>query len=199
MGTTEAHLRRTAEEDRSRMSDTLEAIGDRLSPERVVERRKAAIGQGFKRVRESVMGSPSYVEPASQRLREGAHDMKDDVKDAARSAAEKVQHAPAALAEQTRGNPIAAGIVAFGVGMLVATAFPQTRTEQELLESARPTLDRAKEELREAGRDLGADAKQRAQTAAQEVKSAGTEAAQRVKDETQTSAERVADEVRHNP
>jgi hypothetical protein len=176
------------------MSDTLEAIGDRLSPERVVERRKAALGQGFKRMRDSVMGSPSYVEPASQRLRESAH----DVRDAARSAADKVQHAPDAVAEQTRGNPIAAGIVAFGVGMLVATAFPKTRTEQQLVESARPTLDRAKDELRETGRELGSDVKQHAQDAAEQVKSAGAEAAQNVKEEARSSAQRVTDEVRNS-
>jgi hypothetical protein len=194
MGTSEAQLRREAEQDRDRMSDTLEAIGDRLSPERVVERRKAAIGQGFKRVRESVMGSPSYVEPSTQRMRQGAHDMKD----AARGAAEKVQHAPEALADQTRGNPIAAGIVAFGVGMLVATAFPKTRTEQQLLETARPSLDRAKEELRDTGREFGSDVKQHAQEAADQVKSAGAEAAQNVKEEARTSAQRVSDEVRNS-
>ena len=69
MGTTEDQLRHEAEMQRGRMGDTLEAIGDRLSPERMVERRKAAVSQTFRNMKESVMGSPGYQEPATERLR----------------------------------------------------------------------------------------------------------------------------------
>ena len=56
MGTTEDQLRHEAEMQRERMGDTLEAIGDRLSQERMVERRKAAVSQTFRSMKESVMG-----------------------------------------------------------------------------------------------------------------------------------------------
>ena len=62
MGTTEGELRLDAQHQRERMGDTLEAIGDRLSPERIVERRKAAVGQRFRTMKEAVMGSPDYDE-----------------------------------------------------------------------------------------------------------------------------------------
>ena len=77
MGTTEDQLRKQAEADRARMGETLEAIGDRLSPDRMMERRKAAVKYRFRRIRESVMGSPGYDEPATQRVRERASGLAD--------------------------------------------------------------------------------------------------------------------------
>jgi hypothetical protein len=196
VGTTEDQLRRAAEIDRARMGNTLEAIGDRLSPERVVERRKAAVGQGFRRMREAVMGSPDYQEPVTQRLRERAEDTASSATEMARTAATKVQRAPEMLAEQASGNPLAAGLVAFGVGLLVATAFPKTQTEQRVVDAARPQLDIAKEELRDAGRELAAGAKDEAKSAAHEVGEAGKEAVADVADEAKSSARTLADEAR---
>jgi hypothetical protein len=200
VGTTEAELRRNAERDRERMGETLDAIGDRLSPERVVERRKAAVGQGFRRMREAVMGSPGYVEPVAHRAREGASNVATNVAssaaDTARSAAENVRQAPQMVADQTRGNPIAAGIVAFGAGMLFATMFPKTETEQQLIGDVRPTIDRAKEELQGTGRELAADVRDHAKDAAQQVSQAGKEAASNVTEQTKSSAQEVAQQAK---
>jgi gas vesicle protein len=207
VGTTEAELKRHAEQDRARLGETLEAIGDRLSPQRVAQRRKAAVGQGFRHLRESVMGSPGYVEPVTQRARaqtqhaaasaaDAAKSAASRATDTARSAAETVQHTPDMLAEQTRGNPLAAGLIAFGTGLLIATAFPTTRTEQQLVDHARPELDQAKEELTETGRELAGDAKELATSAAQDVASVGKEAASNVAGQARSSAQQVAQETR---
>ena len=102
MGATEDQLRHEAEMQRERMGDTLEAIGDRLSPERMVERRKAAVGKTFRNMKESVMGSPGYQEPATERLRAQAGDVRDTATSAVQNAAEHVQQAPQALADQAR-------------------------------------------------------------------------------------------------
>jgi hypothetical protein len=178
------------------MGGTLEAIGDRLSPERMVERRKAAVGQTMTRMRERVMGSPGYQEPITQRMRERAEGMASSASETARSAAERVQQAPEMVANQARGNPIAAGVVAFGLGALFASAFPRTETEQHLLDTARPQLDNAKRELREAGRDMAAEARDEAKSAAQEVTEASKQAASTVADEAKSSAQTVAQETR---
>jgi hypothetical protein len=188
MGTSEVELRNEAQAQRERLGSTLEAIGDRVSPERVVERRKAAVSQGFRKARDTVMGSRDYEEP---RL---AH-MKDRAGEAMGAAAERVQHTPEMLADQTRGNPLAAGLVVFGAGMLLATIFPETRTEQRLVDAAQPPLQHAAEELKGAGRELAQDARQVGQEATQHVREAGSEAAATVKQETQQSADSVRREV----
>jgi hypothetical protein len=177
------------------MGETLEAIGDRLSPDRVMERRKAAVKLRFRRIRESVMGSPGYDEPSTQGVRERASDLASSAGDAARNAADRIQRTPDALADQTRGNPLAAGLVAFGAGLLIATAFPRTRAEERVVESAGPGIETAKQELREGGRELATDAKEHVQEAAQQVSDTTTQATQEVAQHAKESAGRVKDEA----
>jgi len=195
MGTSEVELRHEAQVQRERMGSTLEAIGDRVSPERMVERRKAAVGQSFRKARNTIMGSRDYEEPrlahVKEQMKGQAASVKDQATSAVSTAADRVQHAPEMLADQTRGNPLAAGLVVFGAGMLLATIFPETRTEQRLVDAAQPQLQHATAELKDAGRDLAQDARQLGQDATQQVRAAGSEAADTVMQQAQTSAETV--------
>ena len=191
MGTTEDQLKLDAQHQRARMGDTLEAIGDRLSPERIVERRKAAVSRRLRSVKEAVMGSPDYDEfdSSGSGLRDRAQGMASSASDALQSATQQVQQAPQAIAAQARGNPLAAGVVAFGLGALFATVLPRTRTEQQLVEEARPQLESAADELKEVGHAVASDAKERTTSAVAEVKAAGESAAESVRDQTRESAE----------
>jgi gas vesicle protein len=195
VGTTEDQLRHEAETQRERMGDTLEAIGDRLSPERMVERRKAAVGKTFRNMKESVMGSPGYQEPATERLRAQGGDVRDTATSAVQNAAEHVQQAPQALADQARGNPVAAGIIAFGAGVLLATLLPSSRTEQRVVADAKPQLQQAAQQLKHAGQDVATEAKDHARDAAEEVKSSSTEAGSHVREQAEESAHRVKDDA----
>ena len=167
MGATEDQLRRDAQLQREQMGDTLEAIGDRLSPERIVERRKAAVGQRLRSVKEAVMGSPDYDEHGGNGggLLGRAQSVASSAGGAVQTATEQVQQAPQAIAAQARGNPIAAGIVAFGLGALFATVLPKSQTEQRLVDDARPQLQSAAQELKEVGRAVASDAKERSASA----------------------------------
>ena len=198
MGTTEDELRRDAEHQRERMGDTLEAIGDRLSPERIVERRKAAVGRRLRSVKEAVMGSADYDEFEGDRggLRERAEGMASSTSDALQGVTQRVQQAPQAIAGQARGNPLAAGLVAFGFGALFATVLPRTRTEQHLVQEARPQLESAAEELKEVGRGIASDAKERTSSAVAEVKAAGESATESVRDQARESAEHMRGQVK---
>ena len=151
MGATEDQLKHDAETQRARMGDTLEAIGDRLSPERMVERRKAAVGQTFRNMKESVMGSPGYQEPATARLRAQAESARDSATSAVHNATEHVQQAPQALADQARGNPVAAGIIAFGAGVLLATLLPDVAHRTARCRGGEAAAQEAAEQLK-AGR-----------------------------------------------
>jgi Protein of unknown function (DUF3618) len=196
VGTTEDELRRDAQGQRERMGETLEAIGDRLSPERIVERRKAAVGQRFRSMKEAVMGSPDYdeLDRSSGGLRGRAEGVASSASDALQGATQQVQHAPQAIAAQARGNPLAAGLVAFGLGALFATVLPKTRTEQQLVEEARPQLESAAEELKGVGRAVASDAKERTTSAVAEVKAAGENATESVRDRARESAEHMRDQ-----
>jgi len=195
MGATEDQLKQEADLQRSRMGDTLDAIGDRLSPERMVERRKAAVGQKLRSVRETLMGSPDYSEPATLRRRAEAGGAMSSAADALQAAGTQAQQAPKMIADQARGNPVAAGIIAFGTGLLFATLLPQSRTEQRVVEDAKPQLRQVADELKDAGREIASEAKDHAQEAAGEVKSTGADATSKVRNQAGRSAREVKDEV----
>ena len=118
MGQNADELRQDIEQTRDGLSDTLDAIGDRVSPGRMIERRKNRAVQGIQSLRDRVMGSAS--------------DATDSVSDATGSAVDTIKDAPDAVRHQTQGSPVAAGAIAFGVGFLIAAIFPPSQPEQQV-------------------------------------------------------------------
>lgn len=92
---------------RGRMDRTLDDIGGRAGPGRVTERLKGAVSN----TRDTVMGTAG---------------------DAGHSVGESAHDATAAVKRQSQGNPIAAGLVAFGAGLLAGSVMPESRTENRL-------------------------------------------------------------------
>jgi hypothetical protein len=181
-------LRREIEATQARLSDDVNAVTDKVSPARVVGRRVDRAKSAAGRVRDSVMGS----DPAGTAQATASHAadaVTGTVSDAASGAVQTVQDAPATARRQARGNPIAAGLIAFGAGWLVSSLLPASRREQELAE-------KAKDQATELGRPLADAAKQ----AAGEIKETMTEPAQEAVDAVRTTAQdagqTVADEGR---
>ena len=102
MGQSPEELKDEIESTRADLGDTLEAIGDRVSPGRVIERRTARVRQGFAGFRDSVMGA--------------AQDTVESAKDRLGSTVDGIREAPATGRHQTEGRPLVMGGLAFGVG-----------------------------------------------------------------------------------
>ena len=122
MGQSTEELRREIEYTREDLGQTLDAIGDRVSPGRIVERRKNRVVNGFASVRDRVMGTAS--------------DAGHSIGDTAGGTVDTIKGAPDTVVQQTQGNPLVAGAVAFGVGVLMASVFPATAKEQQVAEPA---------------------------------------------------------------
>ena len=120
MGESAEELRRDIEETRGGLTETLDAIGDRVSPGRVIERRKNRMVQSVQSLRDRVMGS--------------AADARDGMADSTSTAVDTVKGAPDVVRQQTQGSPVAAGAIAFGVGFLVAALLPPSEPEQRAAE-----------------------------------------------------------------
>ena len=77
---------------------------------------------------------------------------------------ESVGSAPRAVREQTQGSPLAVGLVAFGVGLAVASLIPSSRAEQRVAtateEKAAPLVDDVRSTAREVAHDLEEPAKE---------------------------------------
>jgi ElaB/YqjD/DUF883 family membrane-anchored ribosome-binding protein len=144
----------------------------------MMERRKNRFLLGVRRLRDCMMGT---VE----------HGM-----DRAGSATEAVREAPELVREQTEGNPLVAGAMAFGIGFLVASLLPVTRLEEEAAPRVAGAVEPLQHELTEAGREVAEHLKEPAKAAVGEVKQAATEGAQAVKQEVKGAAEEAADQGR---
>jgi hypothetical protein len=176
MGQTAAELRTDIEQRRQNLSGTVDAIEDRVLPGRIVGRRKEAARGWLHGARERVMGSSGPVQQTKERMAGAASSVESTVE----GAADKVSDAPGMIAEQTRGAPLLAGGIAFGIGALVAMIIPETEPERHAAEAIAPRLSGATEAVKEAGQETMAAAKHAAQDAASELKAAATEGAEQM-------------------
>jgi ElaB/YqjD/DUF883 family membrane-anchored ribosome-binding protein len=185
MGQSADQLRREIEGTRGELGGTLDAIGDRLSPGRMVERRKNRVMSGLHDVRDRVMGTASDTGSA---VGHAVSDVAGGVADAAGGAVDTLKDTPDTMRRQTHGNPLAAGAIAVGVGVLLASMFPATDKERraagQLMDKAEPLKD----ELKQAGQEMTEHLKEPAREAVQQVKGAASESAEAV---SQTAKEAV--------
>ena len=171
-------LRREIAETRDDLGTTLDAIGDRVSPGRIVDRRRAAVRERFTDLRYTVMGRADQVTSA--------------VGGAASSATDAVRSAPGATVQGTQGNPLLAGLVAFGAGVLVATVLPESETEQRAVSAVQDRIEPVKQQLTEAAKEVGSSVAESAQQAAGDLKEQASEAAGEVKETARQGASDVS-------
>ncbi|WP_410592331.1 DUF3618 domain-containing protein [Amycolatopsis sp. lyj-23] len=203
-------IRREIEGTQRNLSTDVNALTEKVSPGRIVERRVGRVRTAFGNARDRVMGTATdQASAAGDKVGSVASTAGDKVSSAAgtvgdtvSSAAGAVGEAPAAIQRGTRGNPLAAGLIAFGAGWLVSSLLPASEPERKLAgqatdlarEHVAPVAQHAAEELKENLREP-------AQQAAESVKSEAADAVSTVKDEAQSATGDVTDraqEAREN-
>ena len=118
----------------------------------------------------------------------------ESVKDAGHSAGSGVKDAGHAVANKTQGNPLAAGLIAFGVGMLVAALIPPSDKERELAATVEDKAQPLVEGVKDAAREVGENLREPAREAVDSVKVTAQDAAHHVADDAKAGGETVADE-----
>jgi uncharacterized protein YjbJ (UPF0337 family) len=189
MGQSTEELSGDIAETRRSLSSDLDALQDRVSPSAIVERRKAAAKDRVRSVREKVMGSVHDVRSSAAGSAQSAT---GSVAGSVQSATGSVQSAVGSVPDRVQGAPLAAGLVAFGAGMVISAMLPAHEKEAQL---GAQLVDTAREPVLEQAKSVGQDVKEQlsdtAGQAAQEVKETATQAADRVKSEGQSAAESV--------
>ena len=196
-------IRRQIEETRRELSYDVDALNEKVNPARVMDRRVSAAKGRFSTMKEKVMGSASDTTSSAQGMASNAagsvqgaaSSAAESVQSAASSAVSTVQETPDMVVRQTQGNPLAAGLIAFGVGWLVSSLLPASQKEQELAQQAETALRENKDALlnpaKEAAQQMGEQLKPAAQDAVESVKPTAQDAAQTVKDEGQSAVSDV--------
>lgn len=168
-------IRAEIERTRSDLSTNVDALGEAVTPGNIARRQADKVKGGMTGLKDKVMGvddptSPTVAERGSDRADEARRQLKS----------------------KTRGNPMAAGLMALGAGWLLGSLLPASEKEKQAAVTARekaaPILDEAKSMAQEGAEHL----KEPAQEAAQSLKESAQDAAETVKAQGQQEADKVS-------
>ncbi|WP_433271623.1 DUF3618 domain-containing protein [Actinosynnema sp. CS-041913] len=210
MAPTPDQIRHDIDRTRAELVADANRLVDHTSPRRIAERRVRGVRHRLTRMRETVMGTASDTSSTMQdRAQEATHAVADRTQEAAQAvagraqqAAEAVQSAPQQAMRQTQGNPLAAGVIAFGAGLLAATLIPRTRTEEQAVrqlgESTSGLAQPMKEAATESLQTLKEEASDVMSSTAGEMKETASQAAQTTAQQAKEHAQGVAGHARES-
>jgi hypothetical protein len=182
-------VRRDIESTRQDLSRDVDALSEKVSPGRIVQRRVEGTKGRLNSWKEKVMGAG------------GTSDTSGSIGSTNSSISEKVSDMPETMRRQTEGNPLAAGLVAFAGGWLVSSLLPATRAEEQaaqaVQEKSSELTEPVKQQLSEAAGEMKANLHDSAQQSVQAVKDTAADAAATVKEEGTAAASSIKDEA-HN-
>jgi Protein of unknown function (DUF3618) len=170
-------IRAEIERTRSGLSDNVNALADSVNPAHVAGRQVDKVKGAVFGVKDKVMGGVGGGGSDS--------DSGSGVGSKLGSAQSAVAGAPAQLGAQARGNPLGAGLIAFGVGVVVGSLLPASAAEQQ---AATKVKDAATPALSDVAKQVSGNLKEPAQQAVEAVKGSATDAAGTVKDEGTSAA-----------
>lgn len=174
-------IRMDIEQTRVELRGDVDAIVDKVSPSSIAHRQNEKIKNSVRRAKDAVMGT---ADSASEHTREALGEVGDTV-----------HEAPARVAAQTRGNPLAAGLIAFGAGLLASSLFPSSDTEQELVKTLKDKAEPVTSELTDAAHHIAEDMKEPVAEATEAIKSSVQESAATLKDDTASEASHLKDQA----
>jgi gas vesicle protein len=181
-------IREDIERTRAELSSDVDALAEKVTPSSIAHRQGQKVRDKLSQVKTSVMGAADNTTGSAK---SGMHQAGESVSHTAQHAGETVQNAPHQLAEKTRGNPMAAGLIAFGAGMLVSSLIPASQKEQQAATAMKEKAEPLKTELTDVAKQVAQDMKGPAQEAMESVKSSAQDAASRVKEEGAGAASNV--------
>jgi ElaB/YqjD/DUF883 family membrane-anchored ribosome-binding protein len=174
-------VRRDIERIRAELDQTLDALGDHVKPSRIAQRRTRGMRRAMTSARVRVMGTAS---DASDSLHGAQSQLGDTASGVADRAMDKAKDAPQWIADEARGNPLVAGMVAFGIGMLLGSLAPPTEAERRAVDAMSDQL----EPVRQKAVEMGGSVRE-------QMSDATREATQHVKEQAQSGVREVA----HSP
>ncbi|HYP73535.1 MAG TPA: DUF3618 domain-containing protein [Microbacterium sp.] len=172
-------IRANIERTRTELGSDVDALADKVNPSKIVDRQVDRVRGVFGSVRDRVMGA---ADDAGSSLSDTASSV-GDVKDRVIAKAE--------------GSPLAVGLIAFGVGLVVASLFPASSKEKDLAATVKDQAQPLVDQVADVAKEVGEHLKEPAQDAVTAVKESAQDSAAVVKDEAQAAAGDVKDQAQH--
>ncbi|MEV7634953.1 DUF3618 domain-containing protein [Pseudarthrobacter enclensis] len=201
-------IRADIEATRARLGTNVDAVADKVTPSNIVHRQTDKLKDAVTGVKEKVMGAADHTTTrvhnaagtgtghagnALHRTGDTLHDAKDTAAAKLSDAGQAVSHAPDQVKAKTAGNPLAAGLIAFGAGMLISSLIPASDKEREAADQLKTAAQPLATQVTDAAKTVVEDLKEPAQQAMDNVKATATDAAEHVKTEGQHAATDVKD------
>lgn len=184
-------LRRDIERTQYSLSTDVDRLAEKVTPGQVVRRRVGRARRAMTSMRDRVMGTTSS---AGNTISDTASSIAQGASSATSAVSDNVSEAPRAIRRGTEGNPLAAGLIAFGAGWLVSSLVPASRTEQRLAEQAKDSVrEYGQPAAEQVAKEMRDNLREPAQQAVESVRSTASDAANTVTDEAKNAANDVAE------
>lgn len=174
-------IREEIEANRAELGVDVDALTDKVSPSKIAQRQGDRARGAMNRVRERVMGAAPST---------------DDVKGKTAELGEEAKQKGRAVVDKAEGNPLAVGLIAFGVGLLAASLIPASDAERRAAAKAKDAAAPVIDEMKDAAKETADNLKEPARDPVETVKDAAAQAGSEVKDEAQGAASDVRDHAR---
>ena len=177
-------IRADIEATRARLGTNVDAVADKVTPSNIVHRQTDKVKDAVFGVKDKIMGA---ADNATSNVHSVAGNAGSGIGSTIGDAGSAIADAPHQAAVKTQGNPLAAGLIAFGAGLLVSSLIPPSQKEREAAEALKQAAEPVTTQLTEAAKDMAEGLREPAQEAVENVKATATDAVQTVKDEGQGS------------
>ena len=183
-------IRADIEATRARLGTNVDAVADKVTPSHIVQRQTDKVKEN---VKDAVFGVKEKVMGAAENTAGNVHSATGSAGAHLGEAGAAIGDAPAQVKTRTRGNPLAAGLIAFGAGLLVSSLIPASQKEREAADALKTAAEPLTTELTEAAKHVAEGLKEPAQEAMENVKATAADATGHVKAEGQGAVADVKD------
>ena len=171
-------IRAEIEATRARLGNNVDAVADKVTPSHIVQRQTDKVKET---VKDAVFGVKDKVMGAAGHAAGNVHSATGSAGGHLSDAGSAVGDAPTQVKTKTQGSPLAAGLIAFGAGLLVSSLIPASQKEREAADALKTAAEPLTAELTEAAKSMADGLKEPAQAAMENVKATAVDAAEHVK------------------
>lgn len=181
-------LAATTRRTQDQLSGDITRLTDRVNPQQFVGTRREKVSKGLSSVKDRVMGIGASATQTAKETAQSAAGSAQDARGSARSAAGS---APDAARDKAAGNPVAAGLIAFGTGWLLSSLIPVSDAEQKAAAHVEEHASGVTDSVKQSAQDIAANLKEPVRDAAQSVQQSAGEAADRTGQHMKSAASEV--------
>jgi hypothetical protein len=177
--TTPDQLAHDIDQTRGSLRNNVDQLRSTTSPSTFLGRRVDKIKDSASSAKERLMGSASASGDKASSAASSAKGAMSSVKDAS---------TPSAVRAKTEGNPLAAGLIAFGVGWMLSALVPATGVERDAAQQLEDNAGPIVEPLKQSAQEVTENLQEPVQQSMNELKSTATDAANKTTEHAKSAA-----------